>query len=202
MRLRRRWWAVLAAVAGVGAWIHPGIDLDTGARSAAQPGISTDSSVVMPTDNVEGPYPVTKVVDGDTIWVDRLGVRTKVRLTGLDTPEVRDPRKPVQCFGVEASEHAKQLLAGQQVYLERDPGQDSIDKYGRELAYVWTTSGALINLVMIAEGFGHEYTYDLPYKYQPQFRAAQAEARAGGRGLWSASTCAGDTRAVRDGGMR
>ncbi|MCA4726664.1 thermonuclease family protein [Mycolicibacterium fortuitum] len=156
----------------------------------------------MPTDNVEGPYPVTKVVDGDTIWVDRHGVRAKVRLTGLDTPEVRDPRKPVQCFGVEASEHAKQLLAGQQVYLERDPGQDSIDKYGRELAYVWTTSGALINLVMIAEGFGHEYTYDLPYKYQPQFRAAQAEARAGGRGLWSASTCAGDTRAVRDGGMR
>ncbi len=193
MRLRRRWWAVLAAAAGAGAWIHPGVDLGAGARSAAQPAIGSDSSVVMPANSVEGPYPVTKVVDGDTIWVDRQGARAKLRLIGLDTPEVRDPRKPVQCFGIEASEHAKQLLTGQQVYLEHDPGQDSIDKYGRELAYVWTTSGALINLDMIAEGFGHEYTYDLPYKYQERFRAAQAEARASGRGLWSASTCAGDT---------
>lgn len=101
----------------------------------------------------------------------------------------------MQCFGAEASEHAKQVLTGQSVYLEHDPSPDSSDQYGRELAYVWTTSGQLVNLMMIRAGFGHEYTYDLPYRYQAQFRSAESDARAAGRGLWSPATCSGDTGA-------
>lgn len=147
----------------------------------------------MPVDRVRGPYPVTKVVDGDTIWIDDSGTRVKTRLIGLDTPETQDPRKGVQCFGVEASEHAKQLLTGQSVYLESDPTQDSTDHYGRALSYVWTTSGELFNLEMIREGYGFEYTYDLPYRYQDQFRAAESDARGNGRGLWAPAACAGDT---------
>ena len=52
------------------------------------------------------------------------------------------------------------------MYLETDPSQDTIDKYGRTLAYVWTASGRLFNLDMIADGYAFEYTYDLPYRYQ------------------------------------
>ena len=74
-------------------------------------------------------------------------------MIGLDTPETVDPRKPVQCFGREASAQAKTILGGQSVYLETDPSQDTIDKYGRTLAYVWTTSGRLFNLDMIADGY-------------------------------------------------
>ena len=92
---------------------------------------------------VEGPFTVTKVVDGDTIWVDN-GGRMKIRMIGLDTPETVDPRKPVQCFGREASAQAKTILGGQQVYLETDPSQDSVDKYGRTLAYVWTDLRAAV----------------------------------------------------------
>ena len=69
------------------------------------------------------------------------------------------------------------------MYLETDPSQDSIDKYGRTLAYVWTTSGRLFNLDMIADGFAHEYTYDLPYRYQADFKAAERDDRAQDRGL-------------------
>ena len=86
---------------------------------------------------VQGPYTVLKVVDGDTIHVSANGQKLKIRMIGLDTPEVVDPRKPVQCFGREASAQAKTILGGQQVYLETDPSQDTIDKYGRTLAYVW-----------------------------------------------------------------
>ena len=43
---------------------------------------------------------------------------------------------------------------------------------------------------MIAEGFAHEYTYDLPYRYQQGFRAAENDAQALERGLWSPSACA------------
>jgi micrococcal nuclease len=101
---------------------------------------------------VQGPYTVLRVVDGDTIHVSVDGKKLKIRMIGLDTPEVVDPRKPVQCFGREASAQAKTILGGQQVYLETDPSQDSIDKYGRTLVYVWTESGRLFNLDMIAAG--------------------------------------------------
>jgi len=66
------------------------------------------------------------------------------------------------------------------VYLETDPSQDTVDKYGRTLAYVWTTSGRLFNLDMIADGYAHEYTYYVPYRYQQEFKAAQSDAQARG----------------------
>ena len=47
------------------------------------------------------------------------------------------------------------------------------DRYGRTLAYAWTTTGRLFNLDMISDGFGHEYTYNTPYRYQAVFRAAE-----------------------------
>jgi micrococcal nuclease len=139
---------------------------------------------------VQGPFTVTRVVDGDTIWVDNNGQRLKIRMIGLDTPETVDPRKPVRCFGREASAQAKTILGGQSVYLETDPSQDSIDKYGRTLAYVWTESGRLFNLDMITDGYAFEYTYDLPYRYQQDFKAAENDARAKDRGLWSPNACA------------
>ena len=139
---------------------------------------------------VQGPFTVTRVVDGDTIWVDNNGQRLKIRMIGLDTPETVDPRKPVRCFGREASAQAKTILGGQSVYLETDPSQDSIDKYGRTLAYVWTESGRLFNLDMITDGYAFEYTYDLPYRYQQDFKAAENDARTQERGLWSPNACA------------
>ena len=138
---------------------------------------------------VQGPLTVIKVVDGDTIWVDNNGQRMKIRMIGLDTPESVDPRKPVQCFALEASAQAKTILGGQQVYLETDPSQDTIDKYGRTLAYVWTTSGRLFNLDMITDGYAFEYTYDLPYRYQADFKTAEGDARTQSRGLWSPDAC-------------
>jgi hypothetical protein len=66
---------------------------------------------------VQGPFTVIKVVDGDTIWVDN-GGPMKIRMIGVDTPESVDPRKPVQCFALEASAQAKTILGGLSVYLE------------------------------------------------------------------------------------
>lgn len=110
-------------------------------------------------------------------------------MIGLDTPESVDPRKPVQCFTLEASAQAKTILGGQSVYLETDPSQDTVDRFGRTLAYVWTESGRLFNLDMITDGYAFEYTYDLPYRYQQDFKAAENDARTQERGLWSLSAC-------------
>ena len=104
-----------------------------------------------------------------------------------------DPRKPVQCFGQEASAHAHELLDGQNVALELDDSQGQRDAFGRLLAYVWLPDGRNFGEVMIAEGYAHEYTYDQPYTYLDAFMAAQDAAMVNQVGLWSSSTCAGDT---------
>lgn len=135
-------------------------------------------------------HEVTKVVDGDTIEVFVDGKKEKVRLIGIDTPETVDPRKPVQCFGREASAKAKELLLGKQVTLESDPTQSDRDRYGRLLRYIFLEDGTNSNMQMIREGFAHEYTYqDNPYKYQEEFREAEIDARESGRGMWKAGEC-------------
>lgn len=137
-------------------------------------------------------YHVTDVVDGDTIKIRKDGIIETLRLIGIDTPETVDPRKPVQCFGKEASSMAKQLLLEKNVRIESDSTQDTRDKYGRLLVYVFRDDGLFFNKHMIAEGYAYEYTYNVPYKYQAEFKSAQENARSSGKGLWSSDTCNGD----------
>ena len=136
---------------------------------------------------------VVKVIDGDTVDVQINGNVERVRLIGIDTPETKDPRKPVQCFGREASAQAVKLLQGQTVMLEPDPSQQERDRYQRLLRYVWLPDGQLFNLEMIVGGYAHEYTFEVPYKYQPVFQKAEREARERGWGFWAATTCNGNT---------
>ncbi|WP_459963787.1 thermonuclease family protein [Nocardia sp. IFM 10818] len=143
--------------------------------------------------DAEGPFPVVSVADGDTVSITKDGKKVTIRMVGVDTPETRDPRKPVQCFGIEASNHAKQTLIGKQVMVSSDPSQDTTDRYGRMLAYVWV-DGSLFNLDQVAQGFGHQYTYENPYRYQSEFRAAERYARDNQLGLWNPATCNGVTK--------
>lgn len=138
-------------------------------------------------------YSVSSVVDGDTIKVNINGAVETLRLIGIDTSETVDPRKPVQCFGQEASNKAKELLSGKKVRIEKDSTQGDRDKYDRLLAYVYREDGLFFNKYMIEQGYAHEYTYNLPYKYQTEFKAAETNARENQLGLWSPSTCSGDT---------
>ncbi len=134
-------------------------------------------------------YRVIKVIDGDTLDVSLEDRTERLRLIGIDTPETVDPRKKVQCFGKEASNKAKELLSGQFVSLESDESQGERDKYKRLLRYVFLPDGTNFNLYMISEGYAHEYTYDEPYKYQFDFKQAEATARENSKGLWNSGTC-------------
>jgi micrococcal nuclease len=134
-------------------------------------------------------YSVVKVLDGDTIDVSIDGKTERLRLIGIDTPETVDPRKPVQCFGIEASNKAKDMLAGKKVSLESDSTQGERDKYDRLLRYVFLEDGTNFNLMMIKEGYAHEYTFGVPYKYQSAFKQAQKDAEARNKGLWDSEAC-------------
>lgn len=134
-------------------------------------------------------YSVTKVVDGDTITISINGTLETLRLIGINTPETVDPRKPVECFGKKASDKAKVMLVGKKVRIEKDPTQGERDKYARLLAYVFLEDGTFFNKYMIAEGYAYEYTYNLPYKYQAEFKEAQRNAQAAQKGLWAPGVC-------------
>jgi micrococcal nuclease len=121
---------------------------------------------------------VERVVDGDTIRVQGVG---PVRLIGVDTPEVVDPRRAVQPFGREASAFVRRLVEGQVVRLEYD--WQRTDKYRRTLAYVYLPDGTLLNAEIIRQGYGFAYT-QYPFKLLDEFRALEREAREASRGLW------------------
>lgn len=127
---------------------------------------------------------VVKVVDGDTIHVLLNNVKETVRLIGVNTPETVDPRKPVQCFGKAASDFTKLKLSDKKVFLQDDATQTNRDKYNRLLRYAFLPDGTNFNKMLIQEGYAHEYTYDVPYQFQTEFKQAQQEAKDNNRGLW------------------
>jgi len=128
---------------------------------------------------------VTRVVDGDTVKVLIDNKEDTVRLIGIDAPETVDPKKPVQCFGQEASNEAKEILTGKTVILESDSTQADRDEYGRLLRYIFLEDGTNVDEFMISEGYAREYTFKGNfYKYQSEFIQAQQKAREENKGLW------------------
>jgi micrococcal nuclease len=141
------------------------------------------------------PATVTHVVDGDTVDVvitgqdpDSLlieGQTYRVRLTGIDTPEVYGGE---QCYGPEASAFTKSLLEGRDVTLEKDV--TNTDRYDRLLRYIWADVDParpgmeLVNEEIIRAGYAYASTYPPDVKYADRFLAAQEEARTQGAGLW------------------
>ena len=144
-------------------------------------------------------YQVLRVADGDTIHINYNGKDEKVRFIGLDTPEIKDPRKPIQCFGREASTKMTELAENKKVRLEFDKTQSERDKYGRLLAFVYGEDNKNLAYEMIRQGYGNEYTYNSnPYKYQNEFKEAARKAREENKGLWAENTCAGDATKPAD----
>jgi micrococcal nuclease len=161
-----------------------------GGPATPPPGAPTPapSAAFTPPVGADGPWAVSRVVDGDTVHVTTDAGNVTLRLIGVDTPESVHPTQPVECYGPEASAYAKSTLTGQRVWLESDATQDRLDRYGRRLVYVWLPEGTLFNEALIATGHATEYTYSRAYVHQARFRAAQAAARAAGRGMWGACT--------------
>lgn len=174
---------VLVLLLGIGV----GVGLDR-APYASSPASTSLNAQKTSEDNKlsDGSVKVTRIIDGDTIEIEG---GERVRYIGIDTPETVDPRKPVQCFGVEASKKNKELIEGQMVRLEKDITDR--DKYNRLLRYVWV-GDTFVNLELVKQGFAQSYSYPPDIKYQDQIVAAQQQAREVKRGLWGA--CPAETK--------
>lgn len=131
---------------------------------------------------------VVRVVDGDTLIIDRGNGTERLRLIGVDTPETVQPNSPVECFGPEASAYLTDLLSGETVSLDLDPGQGDTDRYDRLLRYVWVASGdgtwSSVEALLLSGGYAEPYRD--AHERKAGFDALAAEAQANGRGLWGA----------------
>jgi micrococcal nuclease len=126
---------------------------------------------------------VTKVTDGDTIHVTYEGRDERVRLIGIDTPEVSWYGGEGGCFGEEAGLFTRGRLDGRTVRLEFDV--DPEDRYGRLLAYVFL-GDELFNLTLVRLGYATADPVAPDTARAAQFEAAERQARAAGVGLWAA----------------
>lgn len=135
--------------------------------------------------NASSFYTITEVYDGDTIAVRMSGRTEKIRLIGIDTPETKDPRKPVQCYGPESSDYTTALLAGKRIRLVADPVSTNRDRYNRLLRYAYLEDGTFYNAQLVQKGFARAYT-GFPFKYGGTFTGYEQQAQAAKSGLWGA----------------
>ncbi len=129
---------------------------------------------------------VIDIFDGDTIKVTYQGKPEKVRLIGVDAPELRHSTRSVMYYAQEAADFTERMVKGKRVRLEFDENNKYIqnrDKYDRLLAYVYLEDGFFLNAELLKRGYGFAYT-EFPFKYQDEFRRYQKEAAEGGVGLW------------------
>jgi micrococcal nuclease len=138
------------------------------------------SAPAQPADRI--PARVTRHTDGDTLWLSGIG---KVRLIGVDTPEVHGK---VECYGREASAFVRRLLPlGSRVRYSLDV--DERDRYGRALAYVYIDDGRFLNLLLVQRGYAQPLTIPPNDRYAARFVAAARRARSRAVGLWAPAAC-------------
>ncbi len=155
---------------------------------AASTALAAAPAAVLPVRDGQAPESlkgnVSFVYDGDTVKVLlENGEEPRVRLIGVDTPEYDDSREEVRLLAFLAKRFAASRLLRRPVRLTFD--SQRIDAFGRLLAYVWTEDGALFNEVLVREGYGFAFLkYPFDASRMKQFKEAEKEARASGRGLW------------------
>ncbi|MHB9285502.1 thermonuclease family protein [Halobacteriales archaeon Cl-PHB] len=168
--------------------------------AAGLAGCSVDVVIQSPAGDASQSYnvTVTNVVDGDTIDVRYAnGSTDRVRLIGIDTPEVHVETEPEdwegipdtdaghQCLrnaGENASAYVGEAIAGREVRLQLDAVGDTRGSYGRLLAYVYV-DGDNLNYRLVSEGYAAVYPAE--FEQQDRFEAAEDDAIAASAGTWT-----------------
>jgi micrococcal nuclease len=128
----------------------------------------------------QGPV-VLRAIDGDTLEVQMEdGAVEIVRIIGIDTPESVHPRKPVECFALEAKNKLQKLVEGKTVQLTE--GRTTKDRYGRLLRYVYV-NGQDVGEKMISGGYAMSYR-KYPHPHRETYNKLEEEARGAKMGLW------------------
>ncbi|MDY6063212.1 MAG: thermonuclease family protein [Erysipelotrichaceae bacterium] len=142
------------------------------------------------TDKIYQEAKVVEITDGDTVKVDIDGKIYKLRLIGVDTPEISNG----EYFSNEALKFTESNLKDKTVYLEKDVSET--DKYNRLLRYIWLKKPQsstpndsdfdnLFNALIVYNGYAHSVEYKPDNKYQQILNDKQNLAKEKHNGLWA-----------------
>ncbi len=135
---------------------------------------------------------VIRVVDGDTLDIsipDRDSPTTRVRLWGIDAPEIAHANDQIDHhFGREAADFVEEHFMGRTIRLALDPNRPNRDKFGRLLAYIYTAdSGEMLNALLVEEGLAYaDPRFDHVMKHT--FSTIEKRASKSRTGLWESVT--------------
>ncbi|MCB0724979.1 MAG: thermonuclease family protein [Ignavibacteriae bacterium] len=144
-------------------------------------------------ENTGAGYYVERVVDGDTFV---LSDKSRVRLLGIDAPEVSESSKmeresertgqdkeTIRKLGESSARYLRELVEGKRVMLTKENDYEDKDQYGRLLRYAYLEDGTFVNGKMVEEGYAQVFRkYDLSRK--SELLALEKDARENERGLW------------------
>jgi micrococcal nuclease len=122
---------------------------------------------------------VAKVLDGDTV---QLADGRRVRLLGIDAPELEKEGQPAEFLAHQAKKALADLVQGQRVRLEFD--ELRYDRYGRTLAHLRLADGTLVSLELVRRGLARVYTVGVNFRHRDELLKAQQEALEAKRGIW------------------
>lgn len=142
-------------------------------------------------------YTVVRVLDGDTLDIaayepelDHLFRPVRVRLIGVNTPELRHPMPAVHKWAVQAWTDVRDLTEVRpKVRLAWD--QDEQDAFGRQLVYLWVTwpwgdaPAIFLNAWLLEKGLAWVGDPGKNRRYHQTFLRLQAEAKTAQRGIWA-----------------
>ena len=167
---------VIALVAALAVWAYDQVTVET---APVGPETITDETGDSGIPAAATEATIEYVHDGDTLF---LTDGRKVRLLGVDTPEVGDN---AECYGDEATALLRSLLPeGEQVHVLADARP--LDQYDRSLLLIWLDDGTFVNLELIQQGAAEAVVLEPNLLYAADFEAAEDSAQAAGLGLWGA----------------
>ena len=124
-------------------------------------------------------FNVKRVYDGDTLILEN---NQRVRLLGINTPEISSHYREAEPGGIEARDWLKNQLSENQIYLQYDT--EKRDRYDRLLAYAWTPDGDFINEKLLQKGLAALSLKPPNLQYADQLIAAQQQAINQQQGIW------------------
>ncbi len=122
---------------------------------------------------------VKRVVDGDTLLLHN---NRLVRYIGVNAPEVQHGNENAEPFGMEAKNHNDRLVGKREIYLVY--GREKLDRYGRELRYVYTREKKFVNRTMLEQGLAYCLFKPPNVRYHDVFLKTQRRAMQEQKGLW------------------
>lgn len=131
-------------------------------------------------------FTVARIIDGDTLDIDIRDAqyeRTRIRLLGIDAPEMQTEQSPPMYYAQQATDRTKEYALDQSVVVFLDAPNPTRGKYDRLLAYVQLPDGLFLNEILLEEGFAYA-NRRFRHSFFNKYKGLEARARSGQKGLW------------------